>query len=199
MIPVYATHYTATMQGRVFKFVPCENCQTEYVYVLEREGFGGGTSMYMLNETGAKHDAVAGAEESLRECLANDFDPVPCPACGHYQKYMFPKLLETRSVWGTLATLAVVLAGCVSAVSAAFWGIEYLQLPTDLALWRLAAACAVLAVAGLAGSAIWALKQARVRRFNPIKEDQQSRIAKGKSRAVTRAQFDAQQQKAKLD
>ena len=49
MIPIFWTQYTATMQGRVLKVVPCENCSTEYVYIMEREASGFGTSMYMLN------------------------------------------------------------------------------------------------------------------------------------------------------
>ena len=48
MIPivVFWTKYTAILHGRVVKLVPCENCSTEYVYVLERESAGVGTSVY---------------------------------------------------------------------------------------------------------------------------------------------------------
>ena len=28
-IPVFWTHYTATMSGQALKLVPCENCSTE--------------------------------------------------------------------------------------------------------------------------------------------------------------------------
>lgn len=194
MIPILVvwTEYTAILNGRVLKLVPCENCATEYVYVLEREGTGVGTSVYMLNDEGAADHAVSAAEDTLRQYLDNDFDPVPCPVCGHYQKSMFPKLV-TRSVWGGVATVVALLVGCLSAVSALYWGINYLQRPDDRALWRLAAACSVLAVAGLVGVGLSALERARVRRFDPNTEDQQARIAKGRSRAVPRAEFEATQ------
>src|SRR5437879_1698950 len=59
MIPVvvFWTKYTATLNGRVLKLVPCENCSTEYVYVLERDGTGVGTSVYALNDEGARYNA----------------------------------------------------------------------------------------------------------------------------------------------
>src|SRR5207248_7427585 len=92
-VPVFWMQYTATAQGRRLKFVPCENCSTEYVYVLERQAVGTGTSVYMLNSEGAASHAVAAAGDTLDSILENDFDPVPCPCCGHYQRHMFPKLL----------------------------------------------------------------------------------------------------------
>ncbi len=193
MIPVVVvwTNYTATLNGRVLKLVPCENCSTEYVYVLEREATGVGTSVYGLTDEAARDNAASSAEEALRDYLANDFDPVPCPACGHYQRYMFPKLLDTRSPWTLVATLAVLAAGGLSAVSAMYWGITYLQQPSEHALWRLGGACAVLAAVGLIGAGLSAAQRARVRRFDPNTEDRQARIEKGRSRAVTRAEFEA--------
>ena len=196
MIPIVVvwTNYTSTVQGRVVKLVPCENCSTEYVYVLEREGTGVGTSFYLMNEEGAESHAVSSAKDTLQQYLANDFDPVPCPVCGHYQKYMFPKLLETTSLWGVGAMVAVVLVGLFSFVGTLFWGMNYLQQPNDYALGRLGATGSVLAVVGLIGAGLLAAQRAQVRRFNPNAEDQENRIAKGKSRAVTRADFEAKQQ-----
>jgi hypothetical protein len=193
VIPIFWTGYTATVNGRVAKLVPCENCATEYVYVLEREGEGDGASLYGLNDEGALEDAVSAAEDTLKQYLANDFDPVPCPACGHYQRYMFPKLIETHSPWGAVAKVAVLLVVCLAAVTALYWGANYAQRPGDRALTRLVAACSVLAVAGVAGVGLWALERARVRSFDPNTEDQQARIAKGQSRAVTRVEFEALQ------
>ena len=42
MIPIWVqwTEFHATAQGRWLKIVPCENCSTEYVYVLERQTEG---------------------------------------------------------------------------------------------------------------------------------------------------------------
>ncbi|HEY7158424.1 MAG TPA: hypothetical protein VH575_31055 [Gemmataceae bacterium] len=192
-IPVVWTKYTATVRGRVLKLVPCESCATEYVYVLEREGEGVGTSVYLTNEGGAADHAVAAADETLHQYLENDFDPVPCPACGQYQRYMFPKLLETQSPWAALAMVAALLAGAISAVSAVYWGLIYLGQPTETALWRLGASCAVLAAAGLVGVGLSAAERARVRRFDPNTGDRRTRIEAGRRRAVTRAEFEAGQ------
>lgn len=77
-IPVFWTKYTATMQGRVLKVVPCENCSTEYVYILERKSSGVGTSVYMLNEEGAAGHAQSGADDPSRvRSLRKDRSRVP--------------------------------------------------------------------------------------------------------------------------
>jgi len=195
MIPVvvFWTKYTATLNSRVLKLVPCENCSTEYVYVLEREGTGVGTSVYALNDEGARDNAAAAADESLREYLANDFDPVPCPVCGHYQRYMFPKLYETKSLWGPVAKLVALALGCLDAIGALYWGVAYLQQPNDQA-WRwMVVTWSLLAVLCLTGLGLAAIERSRVRRFDPNSEDQQGRILRGRSRAKTRAEFEAAQ------
>jgi Zn ribbon nucleic-acid-binding protein len=196
MIPivVFWTKYTATLHGRVLKLVPCENCSTDYIYVLEREGSGVGTSVYMLNNEGAESHAKYAAEDTLQSYLENDFDPVPCPVCGHYQRYMFPKLLETKSLRGPAAMLVVLLIGCLDAVSALYWSVVYLQRPSEHAFERMAITWSILLIVGLVGVTLWLAKQARIRRFDPNLEDRQARIARGRSRAVTRAQFEKWQQ-----
>jgi cell division protein FtsB len=51
-----------------------------------------------------------------------------------------------------------------------------------------------LLLLSLIGFGLWLGKKARIRRFDPNLEDQQARIAKGRSRAVTRAEFERMQQ-----
>ncbi len=193
MIPIFVawTEYTATLQGRVYKLVPCENCATEYVYVLEREGVGCGTSLYMLTDDTAQKQAATGAEESLQSYLENDFDPVPCPVCGHYQRFMFPKLYDGGSSWTQLAHPVLLFVGCLGAVCAAYWGIAYAQQPGDRALTRLAVTLALLAILAMIGIGVRVVERSQASRFDPNTEDQQARIEKGRSRAVTRAEFDA--------
>jgi hypothetical protein len=193
-IVVFWTNYTATVNGRVLKLVPCEDCGTVYVYVLEREGTGAGTSVYLLNDEGAQRNAVSSAGEALRDYLANDFDPVPCPACGHYQRFMFPKLIETRSAWAPVAAVAVLAAGGLAAVTALYTTIGYLDRPNDRDLWRLAVAWPVLAVVAGVGYWLSAVQRARVRNFDPNGEDRDARIEKGRARALTRAEFETMQQ-----
>lgn len=193
-IPVVWTQYTATASGRVLKLVPCEHCSTEYVYVLEREGEGTGNSVYLLNEDGAQTHAVSAAEDTLRQYLENDFDPVPCPACGHYQKFMFPKLYSGSPLI-QFAQLVVVMLGCVGILGALYWTAIYLLQSGDRALARMVAYWALLAGLGLIGVGLRALERAKARRFDPNLEDQQTRIEKGRLRAITRAEFEAAQQR----
>jgi hypothetical protein len=195
MILVFWTKYTATLHGQVLKFVPCENCSTEYVYVLEREGSGVGTSVYMLNDEGAQDHAKSAADETLRSYLENDFDPVPCPVCGHYQRHMFPKLYQTRSPWGPAAMLVVLAIGCLVAVGGLYWSVAYLQQPNDHVLGRMVAAWSLTVVLGLVGVGLSVVERIKARRFDPNSEDQQARIEKGRSRAVTRAEFEQAQQR----
>jgi hypothetical protein len=197
-IVVFWTNYTATVLGHVLKLVPCEHCQTEYVYVLEREGVGAGTSVYGLYSETAQDNAETGAHEVLEQYLANDFDPVPCPKCGHYQRFMFPKLMETRSLWVPVARVASLFVGSVSFIGAIYWGINYVKTPSDYALWRLVLAASLAALACVVGMLLSAVEQRRIRLFDPNDtEDLASRLAKGKSRALTRVEFDAMQQTAK--
>jgi hypothetical protein len=126
-IPVFWTTYTATMQGRALKVVPCENCSTEYVYILERQASGVGTSVYRLNDEGAAGHAQSAAGDTLQEVLDNDFDPVPCPACGHYQRYMFPKLRETKGMGPVVITIALLMIGAIAAAGALKRSLDYLE------------------------------------------------------------------------
>ena len=193
MIPivVFWTKYTAIVQGRVVKLVPCESCSTEYVYVLERQSSGVGTSVYALSDDSAVEHAKSAAEDTLQSYLANDFDAVPCPVCGHYQKYMFPKLLETRSLWGPLAFLVVFFIGCLAAAATVFCSVAYLREPSDYVFSRLISAIAVLLIDCPIVIALLAIKRARLRRFDPnLVEGQEVRLQKGRGRAVTKIQFD---------
>src|SRR5262249_29495978 len=113
MIPIYVswTHFTSTASGHAVKFVTCENCPTEYAYLPDREVSGGGTTMYGMDEEGARSGARSAANATLAAVLKNDYDPVPCPACGHYQRYMFPKLLESQGAKGVALTVALLMGG----------------------------------------------------------------------------------------
>lgn len=191
MIPVvvFWTEYTATKQGSILKVVPCENCSTEYLYVLKREGVGAGTSVYGLN-AGAAADATSAADETLKSLLENDFDPVPCPVCGHYQGYMFPKLMQTKGLWGPAITLVLLLVGSLQGINALYCSGAYLLERTDRGYGKMVTAWVVLFVVCLLGFGLWRFKQWKISSFDPNREDQQARIAQGRSRAVTREEFE---------
>ena len=190
LIPVFWTHYTATVQGRGLKVVPCENCATEYVYVIEREASGAGTSMYMLNNEGAAGSAQSAAHDTLTSVLENDFDPVPCPACGHYQRHMVPKLLGNTGAWLRIVMLAAIFISCLVGVNALYSGITYLQRPNEDGLVKLVTAWSVLLLLCLTAFGLSAWHNVVVRRFDPNGGDPQARIAIGRSRAITREEFE---------
>ncbi len=192
MIPivVFWTEYTATKQGSTLKAVRCENCSTEYLYMMKREGVGAGTSVYSLNEEGAESHATSAADETLKSFLDNDFDPVPCPACGHYQRYMFPKLMQTKGLWGVAVALVLLLIFCLKGVNAIHSTAMYNLSGGKYAFEKMATDWLIVALVALLGFGLWWFKQWRIRSFNPNLEDQQARIAKGRNRAITRAEFD---------
>jgi hypothetical protein len=107
---------------------------------------------------------------------------------------MFPKLLETKSLWGPAIMLVVLLLGCLDVVSALYWSVAYLQHPNDQALGKMILMWSILLPLCLIGFGLWLVKKAHIRRFDPNLEDQQARITKGRSRAVTRAEFEKAQQ-----
>jgi hypothetical protein len=113
----YAQTYTATMRGRAVKVVNCEQCRAEYVYFMEREAIGQGTSVLFLDNEGASGRAASDAERSLNRMLAEDCDPVPCPACGWYQKPMVQLLRKQYRHWmlwtGGLLLIGSFVAGIV--------------------------------------------------------------------------------------
>ena len=194
LIPIFWRQYTTTMHGSALKFVPCENCSTEYVYVLERDGVGAGTSMYLLNNEGAADHAKSGAEETLKCVLANDFDPVPCPACGHYQRFMFPKLPETTGMWVHVFLVLFILIGCFNAAIAVYWLGAYLVRPNDDAFTNGVVAGSVLLPVCLIGLGLSLVQRSKIRNFDPNAGDPQARIALSRSRAVTRTEFEMGQQ-----
>jgi Zn ribbon nucleic-acid-binding protein len=199
IIPILITWttYRSTLKGSVPKVVACENCSTEYVYVIERQASGVGDSVYMLNNAGAADHARSTAEDTLKTVLENDFDPVPCPVCGHYQRYMFPKMLGNRWTWIQALMLVVILIGCLAAVFALYWSVAYLLRQTDYRLGNMIASWSVLVLLSVMGLGLSLLKNVKIRRFNPNREDQQARIAIGRSRAITRAAFEKAQEETR--
>ncbi len=193
IIPIFWKQYTATAEGSRVKFVPCEHCSVEYVYVIEREAMGSGTSMYMLNNEGAADRAASAAGETLSNVLENDFDPIPCPECGHYQRYMFPKLLGNTGLWVRLVLLVVIVLGCLAAVNAIYRSLSYLLHLVGGSLGQLIAAWLILLAPVVAGFGLSILNNALIRRFDPNEGDPQARIAIARTRAITREEFEKAQ------
>ena len=75
--------------------VTCENCNTEYTYLLRRMGHGSAVSSLLSlldyrvwRAGGASELADERAQKSLRKALLRDVEPALCPTCGALQSDM---------------------------------------------------------------------------------------------------------------
>jgi hypothetical protein len=174
----------ATEQGTTVKEVTCEGCGSEYVYQLRRAVHGRVTTFLVRDDKAATTHALAG----LDRLLQTDFDPVPCPQCGWYQRAMVSRLkqLRTRGLW----TPTIVLLPLAAALGA-FGGLITLlaKLPggppseVGIVLLALSGAGAVLGV----GLPLWRLLSSWW--YDPNLEDVDARIRRGQARAVNKAAY----------
>lgn len=103
------TTHTANLTASVAKEVTCERCRTEYVYAMVCTASGSGLSLYGIGEQGAAGRAVDEAAEKLRMYAHNDFELVPCPACGHYQAPMVGFMKGAYRKWLYLPAGVLIL------------------------------------------------------------------------------------------
>jgi hypothetical protein len=82
----------STATGGTIKTVTCEHCASEYVYWLQRSICGEAAGFLIPDKVAAR----AVARQNLCRALAQDCDPVPCPACGLYQRQMVQQLKRLR-------------------------------------------------------------------------------------------------------
>jgi hypothetical protein len=81
--------HSARASRAVERPVTCEECGTQYVYVLEREARVYGFSSILDHLTGrAQQQAEEFAERALERKLRLACDVAPCPKCGHVQRDM---------------------------------------------------------------------------------------------------------------
>jgi hypothetical protein len=110
---------------------------------------------------------------------------------------MFPKLLETKGMGVLVITIALLMSGAISALGALKSSVDYLQHPSEADFRSMITAWSVLVVVCFIGLGLSILKKRKIRRFDPNVADQQARIAIGRSRAVTRTEFEKMQQEVK--
>ena len=94
----YCTH-----KGTALKTVQCEACQSEYVYRISREAVGHSSGFLWPDYETANQRA----SKELRKLLERGCDPVPCPACGWYQRNMVKRARQLR--YAPLVSASVVL------------------------------------------------------------------------------------------
>jgi uncharacterized membrane protein YebE (DUF533 family) len=97
-IPI-GREYTATMSASCTKAATCEKCAEDYLYKVEREATGSGSSILFLDNQGASQRAESAARKNLENALEKAVDAVPCPSCGWLQKNMVGQLKWSRANW----------------------------------------------------------------------------------------------------
>ncbi|HEX3150872.1 MAG TPA: hypothetical protein VHR66_22530 [Gemmataceae bacterium] len=188
-IPIpYAMEYTSTMSGSVLKLVRCEQCETEYVYQLERTAEGQGTSFLFTDNEGASARASSRAEETLRRKLERGVDLVPCLACGWYQQDMIPRARREHRRWMfnvgaclTVGLIPVAIFGGI--INAGRFGEPAIPWPVFVA---------ILVVLATIGIGLMVAKFIGARTYDPNGQDVETRKQLGQARAVLRADLEAQ-------
>jgi hypothetical protein len=191
LIPIpIGTNFTATMSGTVRKWVRCEHCAAEFVYLMQRTVAGSGFIVLSIDGARASQRAQATAERQLEKSLEHDFELVPCPSCGSYQSYMVERLrTKSRS---DLLFLAALLLMVVFGFAALLSGMELLSGQLDAA--EVAARETSLLVSLLAfvgAGALLYLYYKSPRRFDPnVAEGVNERIAFGKQMACLKEDYE---------
>jgi hypothetical protein len=188
MAPIpYALTYTTTLRGRTPKLVRCEQCSFEYVYLLEMTVAGEGTSLFFVDNEGARQRSAAQAESALQQNLDQGCEVVPCPGCGLVQQHMLPRAKALHLRWMRTAGLIALAAGGILALPA---GIYTLIDVNGRGLTTLTTAA--LAAVGLALSAGLGLliQRARLcRRYNPNDAPAEDRKRQGQQFAISKQEF----------
>jgi hypothetical protein len=93
--------------------------------------------------------------------------------------------------------LVAIFVGCLVGINAIHRTVTYLQHPSEGSLGKSVTSWSVVLGLGLAAFGLSIVNKVTLRRFDPNVGDPQTRIEMGRSRAVTRAEFDKRQQARK--
>src|SRR6266487_1760983 len=101
------------------RLVVCEYCRTEYVYEMKcvKET---SASIISRGSSKAKDEALAGAEQLVREHFQNRCDPVPCPKCHRFQRNMSRELGIEKYQWVLVFLVPALLAAGLGVAIALF-------------------------------------------------------------------------------
>jgi hypothetical protein len=157
MIPIpipLGKSFEATLTGRVPKFVCCERCGQEYVYLLETSAVGRDVSVLFLDDAGAEKRAESRAYAGLRSALETECAVVPCISCGHVQQHMLPQARRMHRNWMKKAAIVsfglggfLVLPAMVATLLANGPGGTEANLTASVILWS-CSACLLSAAIG---------------------------------------------------
>lgn len=166
--------YVTTMTGRMPKGVRCEECDFEYVYLVE-ETVQSRPVTVGNNEDAAEAQSAREAESLLSGTLRGASGIVPCPACGHVQTHMVPLARRNYRRWIIHFGVSLVVSGVVTTLFALLRG------RSDLAaeIWFVAFG---LIAAGV-GLVVW--RYIRASSYDPNDTPVTDRIEQGQSLAVS--------------
>lgn len=106
-----------TVRARVIRDVACERCRTLYIYAADRKAYGQSLNFLWMMGDDARDAAQQQAHERLDAELAKAIEPIACPSCGWYQKYMVREARRRRGLWlVVVAFLAALVGAMVAAV-----------------------------------------------------------------------------------
>ena len=181
-IPIAWTQFTSTAARTIARDVSCEQCGLDYVYRMERQAKGSGSSLYFLDDHGAQDRAQASAQRALRKKLEDECDVVPCPGCGWVQGEMVRKAKRDHVRWliraGVFVICAAVAFGIVN------WASGVGKRRDPWVSWHLFALIAAI------GPGLLVLRVALCSRLDPNMEDSDALKELGKSLALPKAEYD---------
>lgn len=186
MIP--RLEYQATARGSALKQVNCEECESEYFYIVQRAATGRGTSPLMLFNQGAAAHAEAQAAAELNASLDRAVDLVPCPKCGRFQSNMVQKAQRRRHRWMFIVGLTLTITVGTVGGLLAFANHKNAEKGWNFAPSPLFEICVGLTFA--LGVAILIGRPIISRRFDPNTQDVEERRLLGQSRAMTRTDLE---------
>jgi hypothetical protein len=186
MIPIVWLEYRFAKSGSLHKFVECEKCKAVYIYLMQRTVHGQGASLYFLDNEGASNRARAEAEVGIWSVLLNDCDAVPCLHCGHYQEQMLHKMkFDREEAKNWLPWLVLILPFAIGLLGFFTWkNYGHANNP------QLFQNCFVLTLAVAIAWIVSAVFQYRISSFDPNSTPVEDRLALGRQRAVTLAEFE---------
>jgi hypothetical protein len=180
---------TVTKAGTTRKWVRCEHCDADFVYLMKREVVGTGISVRFMDYQGAAERAQESADAQLQQALEGHFELVPCPACGSYQSYMVERIrLKKRS--NALFTTGILLM-IVSAISGLSLARNLFDgtLDADSVLVKVAAVASIIAFLG--GLTLLWLWISRSNNYDPNRlEGAEERISFGKRMACLKKDYE---------
>jgi hypothetical protein len=169
--------FTAEVEAAAVRLVVCEECDTEYVYQLQRSATGYGNSLLHLDNAGAKRRAKRKAQAALSEKMKYACEVIPCPECGHVQRHMFRKARFDRAARVGLIAIPTVLL----MILMLFVG-EYTRLG-NFAYALAGLSCLATLGVGLTTILVNA-------NHNPNRRPEALRVALGRERSVFRREFE---------